>query len=83
MKKRITPLLICIFIAFFFIGCDSVKLDPKKPVTITMWHNYGGQMQSAMDELIDEFNSTIGRKKGVIISVTLFRLPKRSKKSSS
>ncbi|HHU51456.1 MAG TPA: extracellular solute-binding protein [Firmicutes bacterium] len=70
MKKRITPLLICIFIAFFFIGCDSVKLDPKKPVTITMWHNYGGQMQSAMDELIDEFNSTIGRKKGVIISVT-------------
>lgn len=35
-----------------------------------MWHNYGGQMQSVMDELIDEFNSTIGRKKGIIISVT-------------
>lgn len=51
-------------------GCDGVKLDPKNPVTITMWHNYGGQMQGAMDELIDEFNSAIGRKKGVILSVT-------------
>ena len=70
MQKRITLLLLCLLTAFLFMGCDRVKLDPKKPVTITMWHNYGGQMQSAMDELIDEFNSTIGRKKGVIISVT-------------
>lgn len=70
LKKRITPMLICILTAILFIGCDREKLDPKKPVTITMWHNYGGQMQSAMDELIDEFNSTIGRKKGVVISVT-------------
>lgn len=51
-------------------GCGGIKPDPKNPVTITMWHNYGGQMQGAMDELIDEFNSTVGRKKGVIISVT-------------
>jgi multiple sugar transport system substrate-binding protein len=47
-----------------------VKLNPKQPVTITMWHHYGGQMQSVMDKLIDEFNTTIGRKKGVIVSVT-------------
>src|SRR5690554_3243197 len=51
-------------------GCDSDRPDPKKPVTITMWHNYGGQMQSVMDELIDEFNSTVGREKGIIVSVT-------------
>src|SRR5690554_4611832 len=55
---------------FLVLGCDSVELNPKSPVTITMWHNYGGQMQSVMDELIDEFNSTIGRKKGIIISIT-------------
>ena len=70
MRKWNTLMIICTMTAFFCIGCDNVKLDPKKPVTITMWHNYGGQMQSAMDELIDEFNSTIGRKKGVMISVT-------------
>ena len=27
-------------------------------------------MQSVMDELIDEFNSTVGREKGIIVSVT-------------
>ena len=70
MKRRIV--LATLFIAIFFsiTGCNDERPNPKNPVTITMWHNYGGQMQSAMDELIDEFNSTIGRKKGIIISVT-------------
>jgi multiple sugar transport system substrate-binding protein len=34
-----------------------------------MWHNFGGEMQQTMDELIDEFNDTIGRERGVIVSV--------------
>ena len=38
-------------------------------MTITLWHNYGGQMQSVMDELVDEFNSTVGGK-GIIVSIT-------------
>lgn len=45
-------------------------LDPKKPVTLTLWHNFGGQMQTTMDELVSEFNATVGKNKGVIISVT-------------
>lgn len=63
-------MMLGMMMAFLVFGCGGMKLDPKNPVTITMWHNYGGQMQSVMDELIDEFNSSIGRKKGVIISVT-------------
>lgn len=70
MKKRTIPLFFMLLPIFLVLGCDSVELNPKSPVTITMWHNYGGQMQSVMDELIDEFNSTIGRKKGIIISIT-------------
>ena len=34
-----------------------------------MWHNFGGEMQQTMDELIDEFNATVGKEAGVIISV--------------
>lgn len=70
LRKRIIPMTIGIILTFLVIGCRGIKLDPKSPVTITMWHNFGGQMQSVMDELIDEFNSAIGREKGVIISVT-------------
>lgn len=69
-KKKFIPIILGIILLYSVTGCDKLKLDPKNPVTITMWHNYGGQMQNVMDELIDEFNSSIGRKKGVIISVT-------------
>lgn len=72
MKKHI------VFITFFLLlifsllaGCnDNNVLDPKNPVTLTLWHNYGGQMKNTMDEMVDEFNETIGAKKGIILSVT-------------
>ena len=52
-------------------GCNSVdKLNPRDPVTLTMWHNYGGDMQQTMDLLIDEFNATAGKEKGITINVT-------------
>lgn len=51
-------------------GGDKSPLNPKEPVTLTMWHNFGGSMQETMDELIDEFNSTVGREQGIVINVT-------------
>jgi multiple sugar transport system substrate-binding protein len=45
------------------------SLDPRNPVTLTMWHNFGGGMQQTMDFLIDEFNATLGRERGIIVSV--------------
>jgi multiple sugar transport system substrate-binding protein len=69
-KKRFTQIILGSILLYSLTGCGELRLDPKNPVTITMWHNYGGQMQKVMDGLIDEFNSSIGRKKGVIISVT-------------
>lgn len=70
--KYFSPLLIAIMIVGLFSGCAGEKagLDPQNPLTVTLWHNYGGQMQQTMDELVDEFNMTVGRDKGVIVSVT-------------
>jgi multiple sugar transport system substrate-binding protein len=52
-------------------GCShEFGLDPKNPVTLTLWHNYGGVMRSTMDELLDTFNSTVGKEKGIIIDCT-------------
>jgi len=53
-------------------GCAASKdlLDPKKPVTVTMWHHFGGMQQGTMEILLDEFNNTYGKDRGVIISVT-------------
>jgi len=71
IKKRIYAIFpILAIVCTMLAGCGSDGLDPKNPVAITMWHNYGGQMQSTMDSLVDEFNNTIGREKGIIVNVT-------------
>ncbi len=63
----LTMLLGCLGI---LSGCkDPSPLDPKNPVTLTMWHNYGGDMQDTMDYLIDQFNSTVGKEQGIVINV--------------
>lgn len=71
-KCKFVLLIISILLPITILtGCIRCRLlDAKKPVTLTMWHNFGGDMQTTMDKLIDEFNSTIGKKKGIIINVT-------------
>ncbi|MDR2619293.1 MAG: extracellular solute-binding protein [Treponema sp.] len=72
MKGKLTARVLCLAAAFLAAGCGSRDgLSPKNPVTLTMWHNYGGVLQETMSDLIDEFNASLGREKGVVISVTL------------
>lgn len=71
MKKAFALLLTFLLMLGCLSGCgNDSPLDPQKPVTLTMWHNYGGDMQQAMDYLIDQFNSTVGKEQGIIIDVT-------------
>ena len=71
MKKAIALLLTLVFLLGCLSGCGTTSpLNPKEPVTLTMWHNYGGDMQQAMDYLIDQFNSTVGKEQGIVIDVT-------------
>ena len=69
--KKVCFIIVCLCIfTIFMTGCEKKDpLDPRNPVTLSMWHNFGGDMQRTMDMLIDEFNATVGRERGVIISV--------------
>ena len=72
MKKSVIMFL-CIFLPplFFLSGCASTKIfKHNEPVTLTMWHNFGGEMQTTMDNLVDEFNNTIGKDNDIFLSVT-------------
>ena len=79
MKKsltRILPgiLLVSLLLASIFTcfsGCSGKSLlDPQNPVTLTIWHVYGEQADAPMNLLIEEFNDTVGREKGIQIKVT-------------
>lgn len=79
--KRKTKKFVSLFIviamtlatAFTFFACNknNTLLNPKKPTTLTMWHVYGEQVNSPMNDFIEQFNATVGKEKGVIINVTL------------
>lgn len=71
MKKTLALMLTLILsLLALLTGCSKSILDPDNPVILTMWHNYGGEMQSTMDYLIDQFNATEGKEKGILIDVT-------------
>lgn len=71
-KKIIAALLCCVLLCSFVLsGCSSdkkvVALDAKNPVTISLWHYYSGAQKTALDELVTEFNETIGLEQGIIV----------------
>lgn len=48
-------------------GIKDVKLNPDNPVSITIWHYYNGMQQAVFDDLLDEFNATVGKEKGIYV----------------
>lgn len=75
MKKLISLLLLTAFTLLTLSGCQNpgsrkTLLDPANPITLTIWHVYGEQADAPMNLLIDEFNDTVGKDKGIQIRVT-------------
>lgn len=69
MKRFI--LFVTLTLALLCLGGCSKKaaLDADNPVTLTIWHVYGSQTKSPLNDSIDEFNRTVGNDKGVFINV--------------
>lgn len=72
--------LLCIISAMLIactgtVGCGNEKeenkkkkpLDKEDPVTITVWHYYNGVQQTSFDEIVKEFNDTVGFEEGIIV----------------
>ncbi len=69
IMKKVLAILLLLF-SIILAGCsDTKKLNPDNPVTLTMWHVHGSQTQSTLNDAIDDFNNTEGKKKGVIVKV--------------
>lgn len=70
--KKILIVLIC-FILFTISGCQSKSaLDPHNPITVRLWNYYSAKQLESFNELVKEFNQTVGKEKGVIIEATSF-----------
>ena len=66
--KRVCLACLAAVLVSGLAGCGSKgPLDPKDPVPLTVWHYYNGSQQAAFDALLEEFNDTVGRERGIYV----------------
>ena len=70
MNKRMGIIFAVILITAIIVGCTGFGRKNDKPVVLTLWHVYGGQTDSPLNQTIDRFNETTGKEKGIRIQVT-------------
>lgn len=65
--KRVA--LLAVSAALMMTGCQTKKelLNPDDPTTIQVWHYYNGAQQDEFNNLVEKFNKTEGKDKGIIV----------------
>lgn len=48
-------------------GQSKAALDPDNPVTVTIWNYYNGDQLTSFENLVEEFNETVGMKEGIVV----------------
>lgn len=72
-KRILSAAVAAVSIAAILSGCNSSEkdndrgLNKNSPTTITVWHYYNGVQQTSFDEMVKEFNNTVGMEKGIIV----------------
>ena len=51
-------------------GCSGTVKKEEVRTTITVWHVYGGQVDSPLNDLIEQFNRTVGKEQQINVQVT-------------
>lgn len=65
-------LIVCLALLLSVPGCgkksgQDTALDKDNPVTVTVWNYYNGDQLAAFDQLVEEFNATVGMEKGIVV----------------
>lgn len=66
--KRFLTILLCLALLLSAAGCKTAR--EEQPITLTIWHVYGGQTDSPLNDLIEEFNRTVGKEQNIAVQVT-------------
>lgn len=73
MKNQLRRLSAALLALMLLAGCgekgseDGNMLDPENPVTISVWTYYNGAQFTAFSDLVDAFNTTVGKEQGIVV----------------
>lgn len=70
--RRILQGTMAAVLALTMAGCQEKKettgaLNPEDPTTVTVWNYYNGDQQVAFEQLVEEFNRTVGTEQGIVV----------------
>jgi len=75
MKKLVLAAML-VLLPVLLVGCTTAgaasPLDRNNPVTITVWHHHTGAVLNAFDQMVFEFNETVGIEEGIIVEAISF-----------
>lgn len=63
MKKKFYFIVFLIFLVLNLSGCSK----EEESVSLELWHYYNGAQKIAFDELVENFNETLGLEKGIML----------------
>ena len=69
MRSR-NYIFLLLAVLLFCTGCSGTVKKEEVPTTITVWHVYGGQVDSPLNDLIEHFNRTVGKEQKINVQVT-------------
>lgn len=66
--KRFLGILLSLSLLAAAGGCSAgPKLDANSPVSIEIWHYYNGPQKIQFDQMVSDFNETVGAEKGIVV----------------
>jgi len=68
--RRVLAAILVLAFTVSCLGCGE-SVSKSNPVTLTIWHVYGEQTASPLNDIINEFNDTIGQQEGIKVQVSL------------
>ena len=69
-NRKLIWLLLGALLLSLCAGCSGAPRQEDTLTTITVWHVYGGQTDSPLNDLIAQFNQTVGKESGINVQVT-------------
>lgn len=65
--RRVLCLMLCLCLLPAAALGERYGLSPRNPQVLTLWHYYNGMQQQIFDELVLQFNETVGNELGIVI----------------